>query len=42
MRDEPKPLRTERVIYRPFITVKGRRIYARDHGLKAFRIVVRK
>ncbi len=34
--------RTERVIYRPYITVKGRRIYARDHGHKAFRIIVRK
>jgi hypothetical protein len=41
MRDEPAPRRTERVIYRPFITVKGRKIWARQYGLKAFRLVVK-
>lgn len=30
------------VIYRSFITVKGKRIYARNHGLKAFPLKVRK
>lgn len=28
------------VIYRPFITVKGKRIYAWQKGLKAFRIEI--
>ena len=31
----------ERYIYRPYITVKGRRIYAWERGLKAFRIRIR-
>jgi hypothetical protein len=29
-------------IYRPYITVKGRRIFAYERGLKAFKIRVRK
>lgn len=28
------------VIYRPFITVKGKRIYASQAGLKAFRLEI--
>jgi hypothetical protein len=28
------------VIYRPWITVKGRRIYASQVGKKAFRLVI--
>ncbi|WP_260425362.1 hypothetical protein [Halomonas sp. YLB-10] len=28
------------VIYRPYITVKGKRIYAAQRGLKAFRIEI--
>jgi len=28
------------VIYRPYITVKGKRIYAWQRGLKAFRIEI--
>lgn len=30
------------VIYRPYITVKGKRIFAYQKGLKAFPIKVRK
>lgn len=30
------------IIYRPFITVKGKRIYASSRGLKAFPLKVRK
>lgn len=41
MRDKRKTWRTERVVYTPYITIKGKRIYARDHGHKVFRIVVR-
>jgi hypothetical protein len=29
------------VIYRPWITVKGRRLYASQYGKKAFRLVIR-
>lgn len=29
-----------RIIFRPWITVKGRRIYARDYGFRAFPIRV--
>jgi hypothetical protein len=28
------------VIYRPWITVKGRRVYAWQRGMKAFRLVI--
>lgn len=28
------------IIFRPWITVKGRRVYAKDKGLKAFPIYV--
>jgi len=32
-----------RVIFRPWITLRnGRRRYAREYGLKAFRLVIRK
>jgi hypothetical protein len=37
-----RPLRTERVIFTPYITRNGRRIYAREYGLKAFRFTVPK
>jgi hypothetical protein len=30
----------KRVIWRPYITKKGKRIYARQYGLRAFPIVV--
>ena len=30
-----------RVIYRPYITIKGRRIYAWQRGLKAFPIRIK-
>ena len=29
-----------RVVFTPYITIGGRRIYARDYGLKVFRFVV--
>lgn len=28
-------------IYTPYITINGRRVYARQYGLRAFRIKVR-
>ena len=37
--NEPKP--NDRVIYRAWITVKGRKLYARAFGLKAWPIVIR-
>lgn len=37
-----RPLSTERVIYTPYITRNGRRIYASEYGLKAFRLTVPK
>ncbi len=42
MIEKTKPLPSERVVYTAYITVKGRRIYARKYGLKAFRIMVRR
>lgn len=30
------------IIYTPYITVKGQRIYARNYGLKAFRLRIPK
>lgn len=30
----------KRVIWRPWITVKGKRIYARERGIRAFPILV--
>ncbi len=32
----------EMVIFRPYITVNGKRIWAKDYGHKAFRIVIKK
>jgi hypothetical protein len=41
MHRKPKrPLRSERVIYTPYITKNGQRIYANAYGLKAFKFVV--
>ena len=43
MRIRPKrPSNSERVIYTPYITKNGRRIYASEYGLKAFRFTVPK
>lgn len=30
------------IIYTPYITIKGRRIFARKYGLKAFRLCIPK
>lgn len=32
----------KRVIWRPWITVKGKRIYAHQRGIRAFPIIVNK
>ena len=30
------------IIYTPFITIKGKRIFAKSYGLKAFRLCIPK
>lgn len=35
-----KTKRVQKYIFRPYITIKGRRIYAASYGLRAFKIPV--
>lgn len=35
-----KTKKVQKYIFRPYITIKGRRIYAVSYGLKAFKIPV--
>ncbi len=36
-----KAKKTQAYIFRPYITVRGKRIYAKSYGLKAFKIPVK-
>ena len=40
MTEKKKEVKSETYIFRPWITKNGKRIYAKQYGIKAFKILV--